>query len=123
MRSMPYAAAARVARARTEQHAVGGRLGDAHRDRRLAVVQQPLEHPAATAQHAVQARPARQAKRPGPAAGATSTRSSTSALSVALAIAAGAEQVHVHQQRAAAHDLHELGRARGWTARALGQVP
>jgi 2-hydroxychromene-2-carboxylate isomerase len=93
------------ARACTEQYAVGRGLRRAHEHGLLLVVQQALEHAAAAAQNAVHAA-ARQAKR--------SRRPYLDALLDAAhgppsaALVATAEQVHVHQQRATADDLHEL---------------
>ena len=47
-----------------EHDAVGGRLGDAHKDRLVAGVQQPLKHPAANPGQPVKAIAQRQGERP-----------------------------------------------------------
>ena len=94
IRSMPYLAASALAARAPKHDLAGSRLGDAHDDRDVVVVEQALEHAATAAQHAVGASPARQAKRAGRR---DPSRSSTAALSVGdSAIARAAEQVHVH---------------------------
>ena len=68
IRAMPWAAAARLSGARSEQNALGRGLRDPHHHGLLAVVKQAFEHAAATPQHPVHARLQRQPEGPRRAA-------------------------------------------------------